>query len=236
MDAISGDSGSSAWSQDPELMQKLDETYRKHLRPHIDTDGSRNIVAKVAWESYCFELGGVFSKQFPGWKSAIAYFQNLSRDYDCLGPIITSSYIEDLNSLWTEVHPALLEVNAQNYSLLPCLSLISPVQVTRWLEPFIDHGPDYLRATPLYDATIALGRHARELFNRQGGPKEPAISSAIRANNVSASQTFRLACANVNRNSIFKADAAPLRAPVGKTSEHAARDGVRHDRCRFARR
>ncbi|KAN0132447.1 hypothetical protein V8E53_009873 [Lactarius tabidus] len=63
MDAISGGTGTSAWSQDPELMRKLDETYRRHLRPHRDSDGSRNGVAKAAWESYCFELGGIGSRQ-----------------------------------------------------------------------------------------------------------------------------------------------------------------------------
>ncbi|KAN0130512.1 hypothetical protein V8E53_011598 [Lactarius tabidus] len=78
--------------------------------------------------------------------------------------MITTSYIEDLNSLWTEVHPALLEV-------------------TRWLEPFIDCGPDYHRTTPLYDATIALRRHAREL--------EPAMSPNNCANNL-----MRLLCKN----------------------------------------
>jgi hypothetical protein len=94
-------------------MQALDETYRKHLRPHIDSDGSCNGVAKAAWESYCFELSGIFSEQFTDSESAIPFFQNISREYDYLGPMITSSYIEDLSSLWTEVHPALLEVNAQ---------------------------------------------------------------------------------------------------------------------------
>jgi hypothetical protein len=124
MDAISGGTGTSAWSQDPELMRKLDETYRRHLRPHRDSDGSRNGVAKAAWESYCFELGGVFSKHFPDWESAARFFRNLSREYDYHGPMITSSYIEDLSSLWTEVHPALLEVKAQNYSVCAVPSLI----------------------------------------------------------------------------------------------------------------
>ena len=82
MDAISRGTGSSAWSQDPELMQKLDETYCKHLRPHIDTDesldGSHNDIAKAAWESYFLELGGVFSEQFPNRESATPFFQNLS--------------------------------------------------------------------------------------------------------------------------------------------------------------
>jgi len=170
MGTISGVTGSSTWSQDPGLMQQLDEIYRKHLRPHIDTDGNRNNVAQAAWESYCFELGCIFSEHFPDWESTTPFFQNLSREYDCLGPIITSSYIEDLKALWTEVHPALLEV-------------------TRWLEPFIDYGPDYHRSTPLYDAPIALGRHARELFNRRGGSKEPALFSTMRANNL-----MRLLC------------------------------------------
>ena len=200
MNAISGVTGSSAWSQDPELMQKLDGTYRKHLRPHIDTDGSRNSVAEVAWESYCFELGDVFSEQFPDSESATPFFQNMSRDYDCLGPIITTSYIEDLSTLWTEVHPALLEVNTELFS---GPSLIQSVQVTRWLEPFIDYGPDYHRETPLYDATIALGRHAHELFNQRGGVKGPAMFSTMRANNVSASQIPflpRLRCTNPGRD------------------------------------
>jgi hypothetical protein len=112
MDAISVATGSSSWSQDPELMQKLDETYRKHFQVHlyIETDGSRNSVAKATWESYCLELGGIFSERFPDWESVIPFFQNLSREYDCIGPMITSSYIEDLSTLWTDLHPALLEV------------------------------------------------------------------------------------------------------------------------------
>ncbi|KAH9051920.1 hypothetical protein EDB87DRAFT_628442 [Lactarius vividus] len=166
MDAISGLHGLSAWSQDSELMEKLDETYRKQLRPHIDTDGSRNSVAKVAWEMYCLELGGIFSEQFPDWESATSFFQNISEEYSgSLNPIITSSYIEDLTASWTQVHPALLEV-------------------TRWLEPFIDYGPDYHRVTPLYDATIALGRHARELFSRRGGIRESPGASLMRDKNV----------------------------------------------------
>ena len=116
MDAISGVTGLSAWSDDLELMQKLDDTYRKQLRPYIDTDGSRKSVAKVAWESYCLELGGIFSEQFPDWELATPFFQNLSLEYDNLGPIISSSYIEDLSALWTEVHPALLEVHTKNIS------------------------------------------------------------------------------------------------------------------------
>ena len=114
MDATYRVTSSSAWSQDPELMQKLDGTYRKHLRPHIDTDVSRHSVAEAAWESYCFELGGIFSDQFPDSESSTPFFQILSRDYDCFGPITTSSYIEDLSTLWTEVHPALLEVNTKS--------------------------------------------------------------------------------------------------------------------------
>ena len=113
MDAISGIAGSSAWSRDTKLMQKLDGTYRKCLRPHIDTDGSRNSVAKAAWESYCFELGGIFSKHFPDWESRTPFFQDLSRGYECLGPMITSSYVEDMSALWKEVQPALLEVPTQ---------------------------------------------------------------------------------------------------------------------------
>ena len=110
MDKISAGTGPRVWSQDPELMQRLDEIYCKHLRPHIETAGSRNSVAKAAWDSYCFELGGVFSEQFPDWESVTPFFQNLSRGHDCFGPMITSSYIEDMSALWSQVHPALLEV------------------------------------------------------------------------------------------------------------------------------
>jgi len=75
------------------------------------------------------------------------------------------------------------------------------VQVTRWLEPFIDYGPDYHRATPLYDATIALGRHARELLSRLGGFKESRGGSVMRDKNVSASQ--KLALLAPTRNSVL---------------------------------
>ncbi|KAI9456854.1 hypothetical protein BJY52DRAFT_1275024 [Lactarius psammicola] len=161
MGAISGVPGLSDWSQDRELMRKPDETYRKYLRPSIDTDGSCNSVTKIAWYLYCIELGGIFSEQFPDWESAISFFQNLAEGYNgCLSPMITSSYIEDLSGLWAQVHPALLEV-------------------TRWLEPFIDYGPDYDRATPLYDATIALGRHARELLSRRGGVRASQGASIV---------------------------------------------------------
>ncbi|KAF8261961.1 hypothetical protein EI94DRAFT_1744836 [Lactarius quietus] len=132
MDAISGTTGSSAWSQD---------------------------------------LGASQTGK-PG--STTPFFQNLSREYGCLGPIITSSYIEDLSALWAEVHPRFWRLGAQ---------------VTRWLEPFVDCGPDYHRVTPLHDVTIALGRHARELFNRRAGNKEPAMYSTMRANNL-----MRLLC------------------------------------------
>jgi hypothetical protein len=55
------------------------------------------------------------------------------------------------------------------------LLLFLLLQVTRWLEPFIDYGPDYNRTTPLYDATIALMCRARELLTRRGA-KEPEAS------------------------------------------------------------
>ena len=48
-------------------------------------------------------------------------------------------------------------------------------QVTRWFEPFIDYGPDWNRSAPFYDATIVLGRRARELLSREG-VNEPEIS------------------------------------------------------------
>jgi hypothetical protein len=63
------------------------------------------------------------------------------------------------------------------------------MQVTRWLEPFIDYGPDYNRATPFYDATIALGRHARELYSRRGGVEESLGASLMREVSVSGIPT-----------------------------------------------
>ncbi|KAI0245794.1 hypothetical protein BJV78DRAFT_248827 [Lactifluus subvellereus] len=125
--------------------------------PRIHTDGTCNSGASTAWKSYCLELAVIFTEWFPTWASACRYFRDLSECYEgYLNPVITTSYIEDLNVMWTQVHPALLEV-------------------TRWLEPFVDYGPDYNRATPLYDATIAVGCRARELFSREGA-KEPDIS------------------------------------------------------------
>ena len=118
MDAISGVLGSGDWSQDSELMQSLDATYRKHLRPHVHTDGNRSVITKIAWELYCLELGCIFSEQFPDKESATSFFRKLSEEYGgYLSPIITSSYIEDLSALWTDVHPALLEVNIQTAPL-----------------------------------------------------------------------------------------------------------------------
>jgi len=148
MNDISQSFGSDLWSQDPVFIRILDEAYLKELHAHIQTDGDYNTGACTAWKSYCFELSVIFSEHFPKWQSA-RYFRDLSESYtDCLNPLITSSYIEDLNTLWANVHPALLEV-------------------TRWFEPFIDYGPDYNRETPFYDATIALGCRVRELFSRR---------------------------------------------------------------------
>ena len=143
--------------------------------------------------------------------------------------MITSSYIEDMSSLWTEVHPALLEVKKRlfaDFGVDP-----STVQVTRWLEPFIDYGLDYHRATPLYDATIALGRYARDLFNKKGRITEPVMFSTTRANNVSPSQTLRTPLNNPS-----KANAFPLQTPLlWRTKGSARRDGVHHEQRRFAR-
>ena len=55
--------------------------------------------------------------------------------------------------------------------------------MTRWFEPFIDYGPDCNHSVPFYDATIVLGRRARELLSREG-VKEPEVSR--RADCVSA--------------------------------------------------
>jgi len=70
--------------------------------------------------------------------------------------VITASYIEDLVKRWTGVRLALLEV-------------------TRWFEPFIDYGPVCNCPAPPYDATIVLGRRARELLSREG-VNEPEVS------------------------------------------------------------
>lgn len=40
--------------------------------------------------------------------------------------------------------------------------------MARWIEPFINYGPDCNRATPFYDAALALGRRARELLSPEG--------------------------------------------------------------------
>jgi hypothetical protein len=111
MDGISGFLGSAAWSQDPKLMKKLDEAYRKDLHPRISTDGTCNPSSSVAWKSYCFKLSVIFTEWFPT-RPAPRYFRDLSERYEgYLNPVITTSYIEDLNVMWTEVHPALLEAN-----------------------------------------------------------------------------------------------------------------------------
>jgi len=111
MGDISQSLGSNVWTRDPVLIRKLDDTYRKELHPHIQTDGDYNTGASAAWKSYCLELAVVFSEQFPKWQS-VRYFRDLSNNYKgCFNPMITTSYIEDLTVLWTKVHPALLEAN-----------------------------------------------------------------------------------------------------------------------------
>jgi hypothetical protein len=152
MDGITRLLGSEEWSHDVGFLQKLDEAYRRELRPHIYTDGNYNSGARVAWKAYCFELVQIFSERFSSWPS-VGHLRDLSESYTgCFNPVITTSYIDDLVTLWTPVHPALLEV-------------------TRWFEPFVDYGPDHNSATPLHDATIALRHRACELLSR-GGAKE----------------------------------------------------------------
>jgi len=114
MSDISQSLGSDVWSQDPVFIRILDEAYRKELHAHIQTDGNYNTGACSAWKSYCLELSVIFSEHFPKWHFA-RYFRDLSESYaGCFNPLITSSYIEDLNMLWANVHPALLEVNQVN--------------------------------------------------------------------------------------------------------------------------
>ena len=110
MDGISGFLGSEAWFQDSRLIQMLDEAYCKDLRPHIHTDGTCDSSASAAWKSYCLEVAVIFTEWFPTWASACRYFRDLSECYEgYLNPMVTTSYIEDLNVMWTQVHPALLE-------------------------------------------------------------------------------------------------------------------------------
>jgi len=111
MDGISRSLGSDEWSRDPEFLRKLDEAYRKDLRPHIQTDGKYNAVASGAWKSYCLELARIFSEQFSSWWSA-GHFLDLSESYTgCFNPVITTSYIDDLVTLWTPTHTVLLEAS-----------------------------------------------------------------------------------------------------------------------------
>ncbi|KAF8486442.1 hypothetical protein DFH94DRAFT_713329 [Russula ochroleuca] len=148
MSGISRSLGSDEWSHDAGFLRKLDEVYRKELRPHIHTDGNYNASSSVSWKSYCFELSQIFSERFSSCQSK--YFRDLSESYTgCFNPVITTSYIDDLVTLWTPVHPALLEV-------------------ARWLEPCIDYDPGCIGATPLHDATTALRHRACKLLSRKG--------------------------------------------------------------------
>ena len=116
MDDISQSLGSDGWSRDLVLSGKLDEAYLKELHPHIQTDGDYDGVSSAAWKSYCLKLAVIFSEHFPEWRS-VRFFRNLSESYrSCFNPVITTSYIEDLTTLWTKAHPALLEVNQINPS------------------------------------------------------------------------------------------------------------------------
>jgi hypothetical protein len=111
MSDISQSLGSEIWSRDPVLFRKLDEAYVKELRPRIEIDGEYDGVSCAAWKSYCLELAVIFSEHFPEWRSA-RYFRDLSESYKgSFNPVISASYTEDLTTLWTKVHPALLEVN-----------------------------------------------------------------------------------------------------------------------------
>jgi hypothetical protein len=114
MDGISRSLGSvrsDKWSHDLEFFRKLDEVYLKELHPHIHTDGDYNADARFAWKSYCLKLSQIFFERFTC-QQTVVYFRDLSESYaGCFDPVITTSYIDDLVTLWTPVHPALLEVN-----------------------------------------------------------------------------------------------------------------------------
>jgi hypothetical protein len=116
MSDISQSLGSEIWSRDPVLFRKLDEAYRdvKELRPRIETDEEYDGVSCAAWKSYYLDLAVIFSEHFSEWRSA-RYFRDLSESYNSrvalTHSVTTSSYTEDLTTLWTKVHPALLEAN-----------------------------------------------------------------------------------------------------------------------------
>jgi hypothetical protein len=121
MDGISRSLESDEWSRDPEFLRKLDEAYRKDLRPHIQTDGKYNAGASGAWKSYCLELALIFSERFSSWESA-GYFVDLSESYTgCFNPVVTTSYIDDLVMLWTPAHTALLEVDQKSVYRCYCV-------------------------------------------------------------------------------------------------------------------
>jgi hypothetical protein len=134
MNSISRMLGSDEWSHDIGLLGKLDEVYRKELRPHIHTDGNYNTGAKVAWKTYCFELVRIFSERFPSCHSG--HFRDLSESYTgCFIPVITTSYIDDLVTLWTPVHPALLEVD--QYQFIDAAKLIDNVSFFSTGDPLV---------------------------------------------------------------------------------------------------
>ena len=114
MDGISrtlGSGRSDEWSHDLEFLRKLDEAYLKELHPHIHTDGEYNAAARSAWKSYCLKLSQIFFERSPCWQTVV-YFRDLSESYaGCFDPVITTSYVDDLVTLWTPVHPTLLEAN-----------------------------------------------------------------------------------------------------------------------------
>jgi hypothetical protein len=211
MDGISRSLGLDEWSHDPEFLRKLDGAYRKDLRLYIQAEGSTN--ASAAWKSYCFELAQIFSERFSSWRS-VGYFRELSEgDTGCFNPVITASYIEDLVKQWTAVRLALLEANKNE--LIDTVMIVDMgflLKVTRWFEPFIDYGPDCNRSAPFCDATIVLGRRARELLSRKG-VKEPEISR--RADCVSALlPTFLRVHWLLTTRTPFLASTAPARASV----------------------
>jgi hypothetical protein len=224
MDGISRSLGLDEWSHDPEFLRKLDDAYRKDLRLYIQTDGSHN---GTAWKSYCFELAQIFSEKFSSWRS-VGHFRELSESYTgCINPVITTSYIEDLVKQWTAVRLALLEAN-ENELIDPVMMVDMGflLQVTRWFEPLIDHGPDCNRSAPFYDAAIVLVRRVRELLSREG-VKESEVSR--RANCVSALlPTFRRVHCLLTTRIPFLASTAPTRASVRSIDGDAIGDDTRY--------
>ncbi|KAI0316604.1 hypothetical protein OF83DRAFT_1292686 [Amylostereum chailletii] len=121
---------------DPTLVEKLNLVYCSTLRPAV-LDPTAPIGK--AWTQYrtmmttCLDDAGF---------DAGTVERVLPVNPAVPVPLLTASYVEDLNAAWKKVDGPLKEI-------------------ARWFEPFLDYGPDYKRAAPFHDATLTLSRHVR---------------------------------------------------------------------------